>query len=397
MSRYAYVRPEGKVDRRAIDREWVRARTSSPEADTVVVDLSGARYLENAALMYLLALSAASTDATNLKIELPEAGSSLLEFMRSWRFPEALAHVETTRGAKVLTERSQSILAQVANTPARYARAILDPDGGLESLMSERFFALTPLRLELGGVYVARLERERWLRDHVVKVLDRGLKGARTPGTSPGREFATQVVYEAVLNCSRHPAAQSAFVCSQIDTDTEELVLNIWDDGQPIYETLARARSERTLYSPSFGIVEEVIKCTVTDEVQRSTWNFQASSTDSRLDESNVSEVELMLGAFLLGVTSAAESVADSNTPYADPVQQFRGAGLYLLRRTALVELKGVVEYVTGSYHLSMETDKVNIKNYKATVRRNSSNSPVAKGNVLTIRIPLRHNADTHG
>jgi hypothetical protein len=385
----------GVVDVERLDKAW-RDATSDDGAIPVAVVLKDSAYLDNETLVWFLAMvrSAQAGLVRSFHIDLPEIDSTRMNFLRGWRFIEALREITNGKLSTVLTERSTSIVDHLDEYAPRYIKVIADPYGARETLVSESFFALVPLRIEDSDYMIAHRERSRWLEKHIVAVLDNQLKPRSTYQTSPGAYFATDVVYEAALNIGRHPNAKVAYTTSQVQRQTSiftgirsELVLCFWDDGASYAQSLGEALQSGGIRSGSFGSVSEEFSCEYTDLVEKTTRRdfFEANEWNE-----DPTPEGLMVAAFLLGITAEPDGPA-SNAPTLvrerPEITQFRGAGLHLLRSMAIRELGGTVTYKSGEYRLEISGSSARPRRYKVRVVR--ERGPYLAGNLLTIRVPV--------
>jgi hypothetical protein len=382
------------VSIRDLDALW---RADHVGADAIQFDLSRATYIAHDALIYLVGViqyRAARGQLT--KLVLPK-DDRVLDFLRAWQFPEAVQEVTNLRFEDVIDESSR---AKWPTLPAvsRYERVIDKPDGGRETLLAKQFFALTALRVPRTEVAehvrgaawrTAALERDRWLQQQVVSVLGLYLR-------SRGDEVATNVIYEAVLNAARHPAATLGYVSSQLVRkrtkaefgEPEAFEIAIWDNGRSYADTLdERIKSGGSIYGDAYGKEPESFDVAIMRGGAVEPYSLKLTHQDSGPPATRDA---LTVAAFMLGVTSRPDRAnelpfdSESSDVLAEP-----GTGLYYVRKTVLDKFDGSIRYLSGDLRLSLSQGD-GPGRYHALVHRSvEAFAPVA-GNLLIARIPVQ-------
>jgi hypothetical protein len=387
---------------RDADRMWSQGQGDGwGDRCPVIYDLSDAPYLDQEGLPYILGLlKGCRKEGREVWVDLPEPDSTRMNFLRGWRFIEAVDAIAKDKES-FWTPRSRSIIDSLGKYVPRYLKIVSDPEGGVETLLPDSFFALTPLVVDRGTKFAARRERSKWLDEHIIGVLDRQLIPSSPHETAPAKDLATEVVYEAVLNAANHANARSSYTSSQIQISPSwakprppELVINIWDDGESFARTLSSAFSAHgTVMSPTFGMVDERFRCVFNDEETKSSETIELRTVEWKVTGR---EQDMMLGAFILGVTSSP-TPSNDDMQLSDALGRFksgvlrtaRGAGLHLLRDAAISEFGGTVGYCTGRYRMKLSKSKHADIDYDINLRKLSAKAPVIDGNLLTIRLPL--------
>lgn len=405
----------GIADIDAICAGW-RNGEISEDAD-LEIDLRNVTYLEHEALLLVFALACDAWDRRGfVEIGLPTS-TTVLNFLRAWRFPEAIENALNVRFVDVLTDESKIRYAKLKDLPNDYDEVVVTPDGGRASLLHRSFFELQALQISRDAFDIedvvrraATVKKDQWLDVHILGILDNYLAQKNY-----GDRIATNVVYEAVRNAALHPKAKLAYCSSQIkreDLGKDEhgkqvwgepiwIEVSIWDDGESILDTLKVALgNELPITSSVYGLDDETFEVEVRDEGGPGRATVLRTVGNLKID----TDTALMASAFMLGVTSQPnrppdETYSENYPPGTDLKTLVRGrpgAGLYVLRTTVIDDFNGSIQYLSGRHRLSIQGTGAPGK-YQFCVASGGSRELTVKGNLLIVRIPLSRESANSG
>jgi hypothetical protein len=175
--------------------------TSGPDPDFLHLDLSGCQFIELVALLHLVALTAGRTRrGFTTEFALPKS-KDVRDFMRVWEFPNAIRDATGLPLSKLVMKEDLAYFGENSEFAAlRYAQ-FYGYEGGLQRMLSTKFFAITSFLTALPSQpRFALAESSRWQETLVRSVLSRYLHG-------PDNYVASRVVFEAATNAVRHPGA----------------------------------------------------------------------------------------------------------------------------------------------------------------------------------------------
>ena len=391
--------PRGHIDIMRLDGAWNGAADERKgQPSSVLLDLSGASYLDQEVLPYLLGLLRHRIEQRQRTLLRLPKSQRLIDFLRAWHLPAAVEAVCNVEFESVLDPSSRSVFAIQKQRPPKYVVFATPGTGGLEELLPVTFFAMTPIVLS-DATQAASVVRDKWLDIHLLSVLDLHLGGT-------ANRLATNVLYEGILNAAMHPKARTAWTSAQIlakpkPTSTpigrgeRELVLTIWDDGNSFAKTLAEARKGYgTIVSGARGLDDDEFEVVVSD---RRTGRTSVQHLDKTFAVDGLKRESLLtVAAFMLGVTSTPTRSA-ATMAKDDPRRQFlpeasvaySGLGLHIIRKTVVDLFAGNISYVSGSVRLSIESRESEQGRYVANVSRRRVSDPIVAGNLLVIRLRL--------
>lgn len=376
-----------------VDESWAAARTSG----SLHLDLTQCTYLSHSALLYIVAM-ARRRHLTGLQTRLALPRSwRVIDYLRAWRFPDAMELVCDAPFADLVDNDSRSRLAGMAPV-SRYESVIVTPEGGRESLLPVSFFAITPIRISspvtpelfrTSPERAATAERDKWLNIHIRSVLDRYLNDF-------GDTVGTRIVYEAVLNAASHPGAELGFASAQILKHRtgqskglpSALEVAIWDDGRTFVQTLGgQIERQLPITSEAYGKRDERFRVALSGP----RGVLEPLELDSRKKEIPTSPPALMISAFMLGVTSRPDrppTIDEYGKLSEDP-----GLGLYYVRRAAIDKFGGAIDYFAGQFHATIRASRERW-HYEASVDYSPETRADIAGNLLIVRIPLDSKGD---
>lgn len=364
--------------------------TEVGDAAELTINFRATTSLEHSVLAYLLALTRArSKDGLSTLFELPKKVSTV-DFMRSWLWPDAVKVCSNRPFKEMLGPETEAEWERISRKESRYSQYVnvpyseqIDTENvdGRSLTVPTNYFALTPVKLELGDKEAATIAKNQWLDDLIQGVLAAWL--------GPHAErIATDVVYEAVLNSASHPKAKVAYSSGQLDIRHTPsgpkhgaLHLAIWDDGATFANTLIDALATYGTIRVPTALNEDKIF-----EVRRIRDSGAETFLMKGLEESEVADADkAMVAAFMKGVTSRpVEASKDGESmPRIEG-----GRGLYVLRTSVIDNLRGQIRYLVGDTRMKMVAGR-NAKTYYVSISRGHQ-VPRLSGNLLILDIPLR-------
>lgn len=385
----------GVVDSVAIDRAARIALARADPLEPILLDLRKALYIDHDALLLLGALvEEHAARGQDIQLALPTQ-RSVLDFLIAWKFHELCR--ELGGAQQVFTPNSVDLIRErLDSTDRKYRSFVSGPDGRPIPASILDSLAIEEVRLtddEIGDAYRAT---RRYAYRHFQAVLVRWL------GKPAGSQFF-DAVWECVRNASSHPVARRAYASTHFrrrlsdapeelqdpERPTHELQFAIWDDGQPVWQTLKGAidgglsvKSER--YGEegvTFRVRVEKIQGGLDELVVLSDSNDPAEDVAWR------SERHLLTcAAFMLGISS------DPSRTRRDPgaTGDSGGVGLAIVRRTALTTTYGRVEYRSGTMRLAVRRSfQDSPQEYDVTVRLAPEEAWSTRGNLFTVTMPM--------
>ncbi len=194
---------------------------SLQEPGILIWDLSRTRYLDISALSYIAAYTARRQKLQmKTEIVLPKTsqnGNRVIDFIRSWQFPEALEAATDTPFEAFLPEDDRAFYAKhVQECPEpRFMGGYVYPEIG--RILSDRFFSFRSFRPRYsqsdgtGDTAYAVRESNRWQEDLIRRILSRHMQNANTSTGLVG----SAVVFESMLNALRHSNAETIHTASR--------------------------------------------------------------------------------------------------------------------------------------------------------------------------------------
>jgi hypothetical protein len=206
-----------------LQRTWAGVRHQWSSSSTFLVDLSECRFSDVAGLAYLISrvVERHRKDLDTL-LELP-SHSEMVNFLREFRFHEALESALGIPLAKVLTERSLIQLATPDATPTLSTQASVRPS------LPFNHFPLRMLRLGFETRHIEAMQyATSWLSKHVVSALDRDISGY-------GSQIAKYVILETLMYASARRRTRTALVGAHFGVQVGGVaclqIVFWWDDG----------------------------------------------------------------------------------------------------------------------------------------------------------------------
>lgn len=363
------------------------ASSRSTLEGTLQIDLTRTEYLDLVAAVYLIALASQRAHTGSRTVfRLPES-KKVRDFLRVWRFPMGLRAATGISFVDLVDEADAHYFGEnVSDDDQTYAGRLLHH--GVDRLLSNRFFAITPFHLLPGRSHTRLVfdESRRWEQGVIRSVLRKHLRG-------PDGYLASRIVFEAMSNALRHPAATLLLTASKFEFRNSStgghFTLVYWDNGDSMIDTLKRAimagRPTRSEFVPELSRNYSV----VIDPGGGSRRNVEVPGDFA---PSPATEDELVfLSTCLPGITSDPEGrhhVVHPLLEASNPLHALPGMGLPVLLNTALEMFAGSV--ALRSQHLFMNIKALGGARYRAKIRRFQPWMPAFLGNMITIRIPIR-------
>ena len=357
------------------------------EPEALVLDLSDAEFLDVAALMMILGLAARRQAAgKHTQLRVPRR-RRVRDFLRLWNFPDAVQTVTQIPFRQLVAAEDHAFFGE----PQTSFRQSRPKEPALDTLVGSRFFGFISHRFAGdGGIDPEIVEREwrRW-RDPLI------LEVFRTHLAGPGSDIARVIVYELLANVVQHPLATCVSTVSYVSgsyfrgqrRDTQ-LTLCVWDDGQTIYETLRSAASDAGTIRASTPDIP--------DRFAIKPVGWDASALQVSVDWTpalSSQDAEFVLASLFPGVTQkVAREVKTVARPESVPWETEIGFGLHALYRSVIDSFGGSVAIQSGSIFMNVRlnprTRERGRVRYRAKVVAGAR--PTIRGNMITIRIPLK-------
>lgn len=405
----------------ALERAWME-QSDEKQPDALVLDMSECRFIEASSLAYILGrLRARAGHHLSTSFRLPRAATSTdqlvgsgggaahspvgpltadpgsnepaTDLVRARRVRDTLRDYHFDRAVRRVT--GEAFKRLVPHEDHEFFGEGLQSNPPDETLPSDffpfRVFDDKSTRLDRS---LAQREADRWTEDpYVLRVLNRHLAAKDL-----GRRVATHIVNEAVMNAIRHPKASQIFTACRYDRAGRHLTILIYDDGDSVLNTLARAVRDgykvRATTTPSldrrYEVAVEHVELGTAEVVHDDEFELKSDhvlATDS-------TDAQILSAAFLPGITRDPDrddgdtdthpDAIDDNPDFAGP-----GMGLSVLLNSAADVFKGQVSLRSGNYFMNAKASRKKDVDYRIKVRQYPRVAGLFDGNLLTIRLPL--------
>jgi hypothetical protein len=364
----------------------------------VVLDFSEASFTEPPALQCVVALvRSLKLKGTDSLIRVPRK-QKVRDAWKRWRFDSALGAAVGIGAEELFVPEDHGwfVEEQRFYKHLEYLPTRTSQGGNVESY---DFFEFNTTRLDRSSQPSARpayLAKDAWNSRHIQDILLRKIgQGAR--------DFAAVVVFEAILNATRHPRASIIQTAAFDQPDDEQsgevrninprptFTVHFWDDGQPMADKLLDA------------IRAGVDVRTQEDEEFRRTYLVRYSDGTTLSEEIVGSNCPLNvetpphigLLATLFPSVSSSPKGEDNEVPSeikaADPRFANPGMGLFLLINNVVEILGGTVAFRTSHYFMNVRRTKPseNAKTgalLRVKIHKFASDMPFL-GNMITVRV----------
>jgi len=383
---------------------WLRSGNSWE--DPLTLNLAEVSWIDVPALIYIAALVG---DRSRMRLEttlkVPRS-KRVRDFLRLWRFQAGIREITglpfsflvAREDLKYFGEDQDSYLQAKSGDPTN--QIVLE-------LTRRRFFGLIGHQVEGKSIdeAIIRQKWNHWRGHMIMQVLNNLLPGRR------GSDISRVVIYEAMANSLQHPSASVMASVSKVDASVlggapsmsnQMLTLSFWDNGQGIVDTLGQCLQSGLPVRAKVdgGLLKDNVKAKFyTNEglIRKKTIGFDWTP---KMD-SGASLI--LLSSIFPGVTrkvcqevpAVASVEAFEGVPLNAP-ESSPGMGLYALLRTVVDGLGGSIAIRTGGLFMNVkanaaEKGKPTEAKYQAKILEHSAEIPAFYGNMVSIRIPLKH------
>lgn len=392
----------------AVERQWAYLGYDR-QPPNFVIDLSGCRFIEVATLLYLLgrlrgraqhhlpttfrlprALDISTHDTDADQDADRDAARSVRNILRTWKFPEAVRDVTGTAFRELVDKADHEFFGE--------------NKGSMSAIGNTLPADFYPIRSYVRGQVpfdkrLAKREADRWVTDsYVLRVLNR-----RLAITGVGRRVSTHIINEGVMNAIRHPRAELLLTACRWDKAGRHLTVVIYDDGESVLDTLAKAvrdgyevRAE-TLPSLEHHYLIERSELAPASRNEQPLKPLRLTSSYALTPESD--EYEVLAAAFMPGITRDPYRKSDDIDTHPDAVNEDAanarpGMGLAVLLNSALDVFGGQVALRTNYFFLNARKGRQpDGADYRFRILKYPPISGLFHGNLMTIRLPLGENA----
>jgi len=432
FNRHEIVSLEQTVLADQFDSEFATFYAKNPGGTApLLIDFADAKFIDIAVLVNCVAILVDRTEkGYESKIGLPK-NRSVLDFLRVWRFLEAIEDVTRGDYMRFVLEGDRDLLNAPQRTYTGIGSALdvleYDPDWTEGNGRLRNFFQFITFshpageRIQPNASFsgIPRALVARWSGALIQQVLKRHLgEGA------PQEDVARVLLYESIGNAVRHPDAGRIQVVSKFsrrppntrgvrgssDEPSRQpardgsLRICIWDDGKSIADTLlpivAAGKPIRTFGLPSYMCETTRVELRRFDETVTS---VRFVNDGEPLTQEQANEAHLLFASFYPGVSRDVAQSIPKVEPYDGKVSANSvlsqlsgpGMGLYALRRTVLDQFQGQLFVRSGRYRLVMEVahDQFRVRykvRYKAKITEYPDTFPPFRGNLLALDLPIK-------
>ena len=407
-----------------VEKELARFYAGHRDPGKTLFDFLDAQYVEVAALVVCISTAVQMIEKTvRPYFGLPRS-KGVRDFLRVWRFPEAISDATVTPFEDLLLTDDRQYLSESQSTYDGIGKGLevleYDPDWLPNSGAKRNFFEFItfrgpgrgPIPVDTTSAAVPRKESRRWTAPLIEQVLRRHLGEG-----SSKEDVARVVVYEAMSNAIRHPEARVIQVVSKFDRRDKTLSptaihsapegslrICVWDDGQSIVSTLLplveKGAKVRAFQFPPFMCEKILVQLRTFDKrVQKGIVIDQGEEISTKMPL----EPYLLLASLFPGVSRTVADPVPGVEPFEaglhdiPPALSYSapGMGLYALARTVLDQFQGQLVLRSGNYRLSYEVAhdvyrvQKNVR-YKCKITSYPEEYPSFRGNLLTMQLPIK-------
>lgn len=374
----------GSVLPNVVDQIMYAGDSPNIDARSIVLDLSEAEYIDVPVLIQLCAiLRDRGRRRLRTSIRLPEQ-QRVRDFFRAWNLQPAIRLAAGRPFSHIVVDEDRRFFGEKQRFYLGSERETSHGSGAGEAyqrLLSDRFFGLTPYVLDTPAADrgAIREEWDRWRGPYVRSVLQRHLVEAH-------EEVPRVVIYELITNALQHPKADLMMVTSRAigiegkdgrSPKTRQFTICIWDDGEPIAETLKSAvESGRTIRS-------QLPTDRDTFKIRPSHWKPSSTSMTSHTTPSAGAEPEEFL------ISSLFSGISRRATDY--PMDEQVGTGLSALYRSVIDTLGGSLAIRSGKDFINVKADpRSSSEDRRYLVKAERIGNRSFLGNLVIARLPLR-------
>lgn len=367
-----------------------------------IFDLSDARFISIACSHYIIAFVRKCAKLRwDFRLILPTR-RKVRDFWKLWRFYEALEVAADKPWVELLYEEDR-ILAQERQQTFFERSAPTTYQTGSDTLRSENFFGFHSMHLNSHSKgMIAVAEADQWRTKEIRDIVERGL-GIRSD------YFSSRVVFEAVFNAVKHPAASLIQTSSwhprlyqrrNPESDEEyggAFSLTVWDNGKPFSAVMNRAledgvtlRGEVKPYNRSAYLVSYRDLSTAPEK---------PSPLERDLTEVVESDIEInadtpehlrLLSTVFAGVSTSSLTNEDERLEESNR----RGMGLFVLSTTVCMNMNGKVSLRSGRHFMQLSKAKARYAHqaphvFSAKIFKLPMNVPTFYGNMLSVDLKV--------
>ena len=378
--------------------EAVRVHFKESPADRsglLIIDMSAARFIEVATLLYIVALLEDRTSQSiPTQIRLPRQ-KRVRDFLRLWRFPTAVAQATSCTFVSLVDQRDHRYFGE--NNRGR-TMSFTDRfrDESVVHLEDASFFSIQTFRpLTHSRTRLVVDESSRFGSELVKSVLGKHLDG-------PESYISSRIVYESMTNAARHSGASliqtaSKFVApNELQGDSNgHFTICFWDNGRSMLDTLYEAIAEGKPVRANKTRAELYANHLLVLKDHEGGKSDQYNVSSGLVPTNATKPQEILFSTTFPGISrdpeglehTVHEEVSTSKPDWAGP-----GMGLYVLLNTAIDVFGGSVSFRTKNFFMNVKkASKRQGTHYRAKIQTfDETILPNFKGNLVTIRLPLR-------
>jgi len=369
--------------------------STTPYPKHLIIDMSRSQYIEVATLMFLISYIS-SRVSSNLKtiIKIP-IKKEVRDFFRLWNFPIALSNATNLSFVSFVDKADKEKYFGENESADSYTYKPRFKDQSITRLVFENFFSIITLYpLEYSRTRLVSDESMRWETELIKSILSKLLDG-------PESYIASRIIFESMTNATRHSGATLIQTASKFNAPFEEgtdklghFTVSIWDNGKSIIDTLSEAvinsKEMRLSETPKLYYYVKVINKDAQGEIIRERLLHSGS-----LPNKETSAGDLLLFTTFPGITSditGKDHSVHADLERSDPMLALPGMGLYVLMNTAIDIFGGSISFRSKDFFMNIKKAKrIKGAQYRAKIQYYDSNIiPVFKGNLITVRLPLK-------
>lgn len=369
------------------------------EPDVVAFDLRACEWIHPSALLYLISFVVrrkAARKTTNLLLPSSERARYFLE---AWRFHDAFLAAVGESVASVCVGENRDFFEFAPHRENPYAGHWVDGPFGEDRLLPKYFFEISTFKRQfnLFDSSLALSESARW--DRVGQVLRRSLAG-------PANLLASRIIFEALLNAVRHPAADTIQIVSFMQRSRAggTFTVSVWDDGIPIGRTLKHAAQSGLSIAPPVDLQLRASYRRLLGHAFQKERRDGGIVRSTDIPDKSATEGDFLLASVFPGTTRDRRGhgpVPEALDDARSDVLAQPGMGLFLLANTAVAVYGGVVQLRAGDWNLKLskpphDEQPADDQDFGDTCDAELVDYPnwhPFNGNLVTVRLPLRAGA----
>lgn len=380
-----------------------------PIAGLIRFDMTHVEYITAPCLIYLIA-TADNLISSGIEVRFHLPSSKIVRnIMRIWRFAVVMKEV-TGKGFASMVRTEDLQYFGESHLSGDYYEKFSNNDEGLAELMKKDFFSITSIPFEDDNEKSLAIDNQhrKWSEEIIKSILKRHL--VKYDGDNENI-IPNRIIYECMTNAFRHSDAVKLITGAYFDKQGKVLTITYWDNGDSIVETLKRALEENKVARNKIKDEEEEYD----DNIHFTLFVKSENMEDEKIKKYYHSDVDPTEnnsnGEILLAATSPGVSrdpfgkIKYQGNPHLFETEKFNkpGMGLTTLLNAAIDLLGGSVVIRTGNYFVNfkkpnnsvfqnyIESNELKHETlYQAKIAKYNNNMPNFKGNMITIRLPLK-------